>query len=278
MARKLDPKSEILKHAIVWFVLATAFYPLFLMLAVSFKSNEQYQTNPWFFDPLSEWHWENWRQAWQLVAPSIANSIFVTVLSTGLCLVMVILTSYVLARYRFPGREVVFYGVISSMFLPGTAASLVTLFSLLDAMNLVNTLWALILCFAAGGQVTGIFILKQFIEDIPRELFESAQIDGAGHWRQIVTIILPMSGSMIAVVAIMKFLGTWNQVILPLVIIRDPELLTMPVQLLYLEGEYVKQWGRMMAGYAIASVPLVLLFLFTMRFFVKGLAAGAVKG
>ncbi|MFG0250659.1 MAG: carbohydrate ABC transporter permease, partial [Phycisphaeraceae bacterium JB051] len=79
-------------------------------------------------------------------------------------------------------------------------------------------------------------------------------------------------------VAIMKFLGVWNNVMLPLVVLRDDEKLTIPVGLLRLEGEYVKQWGEMMAGYAIASIPLVIMFLFTMRWFVKGLAAGAIKG
>ncbi|MEM9883697.1 MAG: carbohydrate ABC transporter permease, partial [Planctomycetota bacterium] len=124
----------------------------------------------------------------------------------------------------------------------------------------------------------GIFILKQFIEDIPKELFESAQIDGAGHLRQIFSIVLPMSGPVLAIIAILKFLGHWNNVMLPLIVLRDDDLLTIPVGLLRLEGEYVKQWGEMMAGYAISSIPLVLLFVFMMRWFVKGIAAGAVKG
>lgn len=278
MEKKHTRRNEAVKHAIAWFVLLFAFYPLFVMLVVSLKSNEQYQANPWFFDAPETWKWENWAAAWNIVGAYIANSIFVTVLSSLMAIVMVILTAYVLARYRFPGRNVVYYGIIASMFLPGTAATLVTLFSLIRELELVNSLWALIIVFASGGQVAGIFILKQFIEDIPKELFESAQIDGAGHLRQILHIVLPMSGSIIGVVSIMKFLGTWNQVILPLVILRDRELWTIPVGLLYLEGEYVKQWGEMMAGYAIASIPLIVLFVFTMRLFVKGLAAGAIKG
>jgi len=100
----------------------------------------------------------------------------------------------------------------------------------------------------------------------------------AGHFQQIFHIVLPMSGSILGTVAIMKFLGIWNNVILPLVVMRDNDKLTIPVGLLRLEGEYVKQWGEMMAGYAIASIPLIVLFIFMMRFFVKGLAAGAIKG
>ncbi len=270
--------GEWIKHGYLWFILAFAFYPLFIMVVVSFKNNEQYQANPWFFDHITTWHWENWSKAWSIVQTYIANSIVTSVAGVVLGMVMVILTSYVLARYRFPGRSFIYYGIIASMFLPGTAASLVTLFALLQEMHLINSLWALVVVGAAGGQVIGIFILKQFIEEIPKELFESAQIDGAGHVQQIFTIVLPMSGSILATVGIMKFLGLWNNVILPLVIMRDDHKLTIPVGLLRLEGEYVKQWGEMMAGYTISSLPLIILFIFTMRLFVKGLAAGAVKG
>lgn len=278
MAKKSSKSAEFLKHGYIWFVIGTALYPLFVMVVVSFKTNEQYQLNPWFFDHISTWQWSNWAVAWDIVSIYIANSIVTSVSAVLLSLFMTILTSYVLARYRFPGRNVVYYSVIASMFLPSTAATLVTMFALLDTLSLINSLWALIIVGAAGGQVVGIFILKQFIEDIPKELFESAQIDGAGHLAQIWHIVLPMSGGILSTVAIMKFLGVWNNIILPLVIMRDEEKFTVPVGLLYLEGEYVKQWGEMMAGYAIASIPLIILFLFTMRLFVKGLAAGAVKG
>ena len=266
------------KHAIIWFVIAFAFYPLLLTFIISFKTNAQYEANPFFFDAPSQWHWENWSIAWETVHNYIANSIVVSVTATAIGLVMIVLTSYVLARYRFPLRNFIYYGIIASMFLPGTAATLVTIFWLIRNLGLVNNLWALILVGAAGGQIVGIFILKQFIEDIPKELFESAQIDGAGHLRQITTIVLPMSGPVLAIIAILKFLGHWNDVMLPLIVLRDDHLLTVPVGLLRLEGEYVKQWGQMMAGYAIASIPLIVLFVFTMRWFVKGLAAGAVKG
>jgi ABC-type glycerol-3-phosphate transport system permease component len=278
MKSRRHKNLEWIKHGYILFILFFAFYPLFLMFVVSLKSNEQYQANPWFFDDPASWKWENWETAWDIVSIYVANSIVTSVTATIFGMIMVILTSYVLARYRFPGRNIIYYGIIASMFLPGTAASLVTLFNLLKNLGLVNSLWSLIIVGSAGGQVVGIFILKQFIEDIPKELFESAQIDGAGHIQQIWNIVLPMSGSILGTVAIMKFLGIWNNVILPLVVLRDNDKLTIPVGLLRLEGEYVKQWGEMMAGYAIASIPLIVLFIFMMRFFVKGLAAGAIKG
>jgi multiple sugar transport system permease protein len=276
MARKASPVKESIKHASMAFVLFFSFFPFYLMIVVSFKDNSQFLNNPFLFDAPGQWHWENWVKGWNTVSGAIATSVVTTVGAVGICLVAAILTSYVLARYRFPGREIVYYAMIGTMFLPGTAATLITLFSLIRSVGLFDSIWSIILAGAVGGQVVCVFILRQFIEDIPKELFESAQIDGAGHIQQIVNIVLPMSGSVLGTLAIMQFIGNWNNLILPLVVM--PSKPVIPTALMYLDGEYVKKWGELMAGYTIASIPLVVLFLFTMRLFVKGLAAGAVKG
>lgn len=278
MAAKVSKTREALKHSIIWFVLIFAFFPFYLMFVISFKNNDQFVVNPFLPDWPSQWHGENWLTGWYSVYAYIANSIVTSFGAVIFCLIMAILASYVLARYRFPGRSLIYYSLIGTMFLPGTPATLVTLFSLVKDMGMVNKLYALVIIGATGGQVVCVFILKQFIEEIPKELFEAAEIDGAGHLTQIRQIILPMSGSVLTTLAIMQFIGSWNNLMLPLILMRDDALLTIPVGLLRLDGEYVKQWGPLMAGYAISSIPMVLLFLFTMRLFVKGLAAGAVKG
>lgn len=278
MPARISKKKEAVKHALLWFVLVFAFFPLYVMVVISFKNNDQFTNNPWFFDHPSAWHWGNWVKGWDTVKNYIANSVVTAFGAVMLCLVMALLTSYVLARYRFRGRNVIYYGIIASMFLPGTAATLVTMFSLLNSFNLINSLWALVIVGSIGGQVVCIFILRQFIDEIPKELFESAEVDGAGHVQMILRIVLPMSGSVMATLAIMQFLANWNNLMLPLIVLRDDKLLTVPVGLMRLDGEYVKQWGELMAGFTISSIPLVLIFLFTMRLFVKGLTAGAVKG
>lgn len=270
--------GEVIKLGYLAFILIFAFFPLYIVLVVSFKSNEQFLANPWFFDHVSEWKLDNWVAGWHSVNGYIFNSIFVSFLGTLSTLIIVLMSAYAIARYKFPGKNLIFYLVMATMFLPGTVAALVTLFNLLQQLGLVNSLWALVLMASVAGQVTGVFILRNFIEDIPKELFESAQIDGAGHLQQIRHIIVPMSASIISVTCIMDFLGSWNNVILPLLLIRDDQLMTIPVGLFHLDGEYVKQYGQLMAGYAISSVPLLLIFLFSMKFFVKGLSAGAIKG
>lgn len=278
MALRSTLKGEAGKHAVVWFVLLFALLPLYLMLVISFKDNRQFAQNPWFFDAPSTWKWENWVYGWHAIRDQLANSMVVSTGVVLLCLSIAIPTSYVLARYRFPGRELVYYGLMVTMFLPGGAAALVTTFTLISDIGLMNNLLALVLLGGIAGQVTCVFILRQFIEDIPKELFESAQIDGAGHVRQMITIVLPLAGPIIGTLAIMQFIAAWNDIMLPLILLRDQELLTVPVALLRLDGEYVKEYGKLMAGYAISSIPLIVLFLFTMRAFVKGLTAGAVKG
>lgn len=270
--------KETSKHFLLWTVLFFSFVPFVLMLVISMKSNSQYVTNPWLPDAPSQWQWDNWAKGWATVGHYIGNSIVTSVGSVLLCLVLAIPASYVIARYRFRGREIVYYLFVATMFLPSGAAALVTTFQLMSNLNLVNSLWSLVLLGGVGGQVSCIFILRQFIEDIPKELFESAEIDGAGHIRQMWSIMLPLSGPIIGTLSIMNFLGTWNNLILPMVLLRDDELLTIPVGLMRLDGEYVKMWGELMAGFSIASIPLVILFLFTTRFFVRGLTAGAVKG
>jgi ABC-type glycerol-3-phosphate transport system permease component len=271
-------RKEWCKHLILAFVLFFSFVPFVMMVAISFKTNDQFVQNPWFFDNPAHWQWQNWVVGWATVKNYIANSIVVAIGAVILTLCIALPTSYVVARYRFPGREVVYYAFMMTMFLPGGAAALVTTFNLISNMGLVNNLLALVLLSGFGGQVGAIFILRQFIEEIPKELFESADMDGAGHLRQMVFIMLPLAAPIIGTVAITNFLHAWNDLILPLILLRDNDLLTIPVGLMRLDGEYVKLWGPMMAAFTIASIPLVVLFLFTTRFFVRGLTAGAVKG
>jgi len=223
------------------------------------------------------WHWENWKVAWDTVGTYIFNTIVVAVTAVVLALCCSIAAGFFFARYRMPGTTFLWYFFLVLMLMPGVA-NLVPLFILLRDMNLINSLMALVILGISGAQVVQIFILRNFIEEIPQDMFDAADVDGASPFRQVLYIVLPMSGSVISTLAILQFISVWNDFLLPFIIIRDDALLTLAAGLIKLDGEYVKQWGEMMAGYSIASLPLVLIFLFTMRLFVRGIAAGAVKG
>ena len=267
--------SELAKHAFILLVLGTAMFPFYVMLAISGKTGAQFVADPigltWPF------HWENYATAWNLVSGYILNTVFVCVTSILLTFGLSLNAAFFFARHRMPGRECLWYFFLILMLMPGIA-NLVPLFMLLKSMHLLNTFWALILVYVTGAQVVQIYILRNFIEDIPQDLFDAADVDGAGALQQVYRIVMPMSGSILSTLAILQFISTWNNYILPLIVIRDDRMLTLAVGLVRMDSEYVKDWGALMSGFTIASIPLVLIFLFTMRLFVKGLASGAVKG
>lgn len=265
------------KHLAILALLCLELLPFYMMLQISFKDNADFLAHPWLPLPPWEWHFDNWIFGLQLIGPYIANTIFVATCATVGCLFFALLGAYFFARFKMPGSNFLWAAFLVLMLMPAVA-NIVPLFALIKNLNLLNTLWALIILGIAGGQVFNIYILRSFIEEIPEDLFEAAEIDGASHFAQIRNIVVPMSGSILGTLGILTFLQQWNEFLMPLILLRDQELFTLGVGLIYLDGEYVKQWGQIMAAYFIASIPLLIIFLFTMKLFVRGLSAGAVKG
>lgn len=274
---RLHRKVDWPKHFIIWFFILIELFPLYMMFQVSFKDNASFIRQPWLPLPPHEWQWGNWLFAIKLIGPYLANTVFVAVTGTVCSLFLAILGSYFFARHKLPFSGVLWAMFLILMLLP-TVTNIVPLFMLLKSMSLLNTLLALILVGVAGGQVFNIFVLRHFLEDLPKDLFEAAEMDGASHFQQVINIVIPMASPIIGTLAILTFLNLWNDFLLPLIILRDKELFTLGVGLIYLDGEYVKPWGRIMASYFLAAIPLIIIFLFTMRLFVRGLSAGAIKG
>lgn len=270
-----NPVARFLKHAYLWVMLALVFLPFYIMLVISLKDNTQFYQQPWV--PTWPLHWGNWAKAWDTVGVAIANSVFLAITTTLLTLSVGILAAYVFGRYRVPLGEVFWAGLLLLLLMPGIA-NLIPLFNLMKRLNLLNSLLGLSIVAAAGGQVICLYVLRNFIEDMPKEFFECARIDGASHMQQIRHVVIPQCGGIISTLAILTFVGTWNSFIMPLIAIRDPEMLPLAVVLYHLQGAYVKQWGPLMAAYFISAVPLVVLFAFTMRFFIRGISEGAIKG
>ena len=263
------------KHAFIWFVLAFAFLPLYLMLIVSLKDNNQFYLAPTTLtQPI---HWDNWATAWAMVSPTVANSIFLSTTATFLIVIFGLAGAYFFGRLKVPLSSFLWNALLLLMMMP-MIANLVPLFILLRDMSLLNTLTALILVGASGGQAFAIFVFRNFIADIPQDLFEAAEIDGANHFQQLKLVVIPLSGPIMGTVAVMQFLGQWNEFVMPLIVMREQARLPVTVQLIRMAGEYIKLWGPLMAGYAIASIPVIILFTFSMKLFVKGLTEGAVKG
>jgi ABC-type glycerol-3-phosphate transport system permease component len=263
------------KHAAIWGVLGFAFLPVYLVLIVSVKTNQQFYEAPGrLTEPL---HWHNWADAWNLISSSVANSIFISTTGTALTLFFALSGAYFFARLRMPLSSFFWNALLALLMMP-SVANLVPLFRLLADLNLLNTLAALIIVGTSAGQIFAIFVLRNFVADIPQDLFEAAEIDGANHFQQMRMVVLPLCGPILGTVGVMHFISEWNEFVLPLIVIRDSAALPVMVQLQRLAGEYIKLFGPLMAGYAIASIPVIVLFTFSMRLFVKGLTEGAIKG
>ena len=276
MARKVRSKvGETVKHLFIIGILIFAFIPFYLMLNISLKDNEQFFQNPWL--PSLPFHWENYVYGWNYIGMKIFNTTFVAVTSTVLSIAMSVVGAYFFARFKMPGSKVLFFVFTLLMMYPGVA-NMVPMFKLISSLGMYNTYWALILPAIAGGQAFNIYVLRNFIEDIPQDLFDAIEIDGGNVLQQIWHIVVPMSMPIIGTLGILKIIGQWNNFLGPLLYIRDDSMQMLSVSLLYLDGEYTKQWGQLMAGYTVASLPLVVMFLFCMKLFVRGLSAGAIKG
>jgi len=266
---------RLLKHGYLWVMLALTFLPFYVMLVVSFKDNSQFFARPFVFT--FPFHPENWKLAWDTVGVHIANSVFLAVTATVISLTISVLASYVFGRYKIPFGDVFWMAILILMLMPGIA-NLIPLFNLMKGLHMLNSLLALAIVGASGGQIICLYVLRNFIEDMPKEFFECARIDGASHLQQIVHVVIPQTGGIISTLAILQFVGQWNNFILPLITLRDPDKLPLAVALFRLQGAYVKQWGPLMAAYFISAVPLIILFAFTMRFFIRGISEGGIKG
>ena len=270
-----SPISEFVKHLLLLLVIAAAFFPLYLMVNISLKDNVQFAQNPWW--PEAPFHWENYKVGWGYVGQGIFNTTFVAFTSTFLGLVLALLGAFFFARFKLPGSSFLFYVFLILMLYPGVA-NMVPTFKLISSLGLYNSHWSIIYLTVAGAQAFLIFVLRAFIEDIPKDLFDAARIDGCSMVRQIWHIVVPLCMPIIGVLCVLRIIASWNDFVGPLIMLRDSQKQLLAVQLMQLEGQYVKHWGEMMAGYTIASIPLVLMFILAMKLFIKGLSEGAVKG
>jgi len=262
------------KHLLLIIISFFLFFPFLVTLIISVKSIPQFSVSP--FLPTTPFHWENYQEAGKIVVPYIGNSIVVSGLTCFGVVVIGSLTAYTFAIFEFPGKEFLYYGILVLLMIPGIL-TLVPSFVVVRNLHLLDTRWAMILPWIAGGQVFAIFILRTFYEAMPKDLFEAARIDGAGELSIYLRIAVPLSQSILGVVAIFNILGTWNDFLWPLITISNDDIYPLVLGLYRFQASYYTVWGPLMAGYVIGTIPLVILFAFTSKLFVEGLAQGGIK-
>jgi multiple sugar transport system permease protein len=204
------------------------------------------------------------------------NSIYVSIATTILGVMIAVPAAYAFSRFRFPGRQGLFYGVLVRNMFPAVVF-LIPLFILMRWLRLVNTPGSLILTYLTFGLPLSIWLLKGFYDNIPPQLEQAARIDGASRFQAFLRVVMPLSSPGIIATAIYSFILAWNEYIYALVFLTDRERLTLPVGLERFFTEYATNWPGLMAASFIMSVPVVVLFLILQKYFVRALTEGAVK-
>jgi ABC-type glycerol-3-phosphate transport system permease component len=257
-----------------------AIFPFFWMISVSFMTIGEAQGTRLF---PSEFHPENYINAWKEANFSLYmwNSTRITILTLAGELVFSTMAAYAFARIKFPGRDIIFGVLLSTMMIPAMVTIIpnfltVTWLGRIGPLKWINNWPALTIPFM--GSVFSIFMLRQFFAQIPDELYDAAQIDGAGHLRFLWSVALPLTKAPVMVITILSFIGTWNALAWPMLVTNSPDWRPIAVGLYSFITEAGQMLNLMMAGAVIAVLPILVLYFFTQKQFTESIARSGLKG
>ena len=205
----------------------------------------------------------------------LLNTVFMSVTSMLLTCLTAAMAGYALAKKRFYGKTILFSLIVCAMALPKQVI-LIPLVRQMSALDMYDTIWSVIVPIV--GWPFGVFLLKQFAEGIPTEMVEACRIDGAGEWRTFTDVMFPMIKPGVGACAIFTFINSWNDYFMQLVMLSSNKTYTVALGIATLQGESSTDYGLLMAGAALASVPIIIVFLIFQKYFTKGITMGAVKG
>ncbi len=290
MDRLSQPQQQRISAAVSYLGLALVVIviglPMFWMLSSSLKTLGQIYTFPPRWIPTDP-QWANYQEAWNSVpfARFYVNSVIITIAGSALQIINGTLCAYAFAFLKFPFKNVLFLLVLAALMVPGEVVILPNFlffgntvrewFNLDD--NWVNTYQAIVLPGAATA--FGTFLMRQGFMGLPRDVLDAAKVDGAGHFRTMFGIVLPMAKPIVITFALISIVNKWNDYLWPLIITRSVEMrpITVGVRLLY-DAEGNNNWGVIMAGTTFVVLPLIIVYVFAQRFIIDGLTAGATKG
>jgi ABC-type glycerol-3-phosphate transport system permease component len=259
---------------------AISMFPFVWMVLASFMSlGEALASRLW----PTTWHPENYVDAWNGAQFShyMLNSVLITTITLGGELVFSILAAYAFARIEFPGRNLLFGVLLSSMMIPGMVTMIPNLLTVTWLGRVGPIAWidnwpALTIPFM--GSVFSIFLLRQFFTQLPDELFDAAKIDGAGHLSTLVRIVLPLSTAPLMVIIVLSFIGTWNALAWPLLVTNSPDWLPISVGLYNFVSDEGSKLHLIMAGSVITTLPILVIYFLTQKQFTESIARSGIKG
>jgi ABC-type glycerol-3-phosphate transport system permease component len=279
MNRKINP-SVIFIHAVIIILCFISIYPVFIMVSGALKTATELTYN--VSGPPKHPTVENFFRLMNfnggLVLRTFGNSIFVSSCSTTLVVIIASLAGFAFAKYKFPGRDMIFLMLLITMMIP-TELNITPLYLIFSKLKWLNTYYVQI--FPGIANVFSLFLMRQYMLTIPDSLIEAARIDGAGDFFTFRRIILPISSPAIGALAILQFLSKWNELIMPRITLTKQEL--MPIMLILPtlnELDYARAvpWELVLAGCTLVTIPLIIVFLLFQNRFLASVTLGAVKG
>jgi multiple sugar transport system permease protein/alpha-1,4-digalacturonate transport system permease protein len=273
------PGERRLGGLLIWLALVfgavAMLFPLYWMFATAVRPRSE------VFEPIVSLvpqvlTWQNFNTIWARypIVTWVLNSTFIAVVAVVLTVSANLLCGYVFAKFRFWGRDILFFAILGALMIP-IQVILVPEFLVVSWMGLLNSPWGVILPRAA--EAFGVFMVRQFMVSIPDDLIEAARLDGASEFRIFRRIVLPLSKPIIAVLVIFTFMWRWNDFAWPLVVLTDQTMFTLPLGLNLLRGEANPDWGGVMALALVSLLPMLLIFLIFQRYLVQGIASTGLK-
>jgi raffinose/stachyose/melibiose transport system permease protein len=265
------------RTAIHAFALGMILAPVSIILLATFKQDLEILINP--FSLPENFSLSNYSQLTRTtgITQSAWNSTKVTLISVSLTLALASMTSYAIARLTKVNGAILFSLFALGLTIPAQV-NILPIFILFNDLGLTNSHFGLILANLVSALPISVFIITAFFRELPKEMIEAAEIDGASHLRVFLKIILPLSTPALGATSIFLFVIFWNDLLFPLLLLSQKDLHTLPLTLLGFRGEFYTSYSLLFTGVVIASAPLVVMYLFMQRYFVAGLTSGAVKG
>lgn len=262
----------LVPFAIIWV------FPVLWMIASSLKTRKEFLTQPLKLVP-DAFIFENYTRAWEVVnfAAYFRNSVIVTVWAVIIAVCVTSLAGYAMSRVQFPGKKALIIVLAAALFIP-KGYIIVPLYQVVRSLGLLNTVTGVVVALSTTStNVLFVLLFMAHFNGIPRELDESAELDGASFPRTFLSVMLPLAKPILATVIVMRFMWTWNEFFIPLVLtLHRPELRTLTVGMYAFLGEYDTDWTGLSAAATISVIPVVVLFISLQGFFIRGIA-GAIK-
>lgn len=270
--------GKIIFYFIIILLALVCMIPLYWMVRSSFmKTTEIYMMDPFIVWP-EVMQWKNYKDALTFVPflKYAANTITILAGSLAGVLLTSSLAAYAFSRVEWKGRSLCFFLILTTMMLP-SSVTIVPQFMIWKGLGAIDTYVPLILPSFLGGGAFNIFLLRQFFMGIPKDLDEAAKIDGAGHMRIFARIILPLSKSVLVVIALFTFLNCWNDFFAPLIYLNDQKKYTLALGLLQFRGNYQSKWNLLMAASTIVVAPCIVLYLVGQKYLIEGITLTGMK-